>query len=153
MTDMRLDLTAAEWNGADVEDYVALLKPRVMSLVVFTALVGMVASPGTLHPVLAAISLLAISVGAGASGALNMWYDAEIDAGMKRTRGRPVPAGRIAREEALAFGLVLAVFSVAVLGLAANWLAAGLLALTIGFYVVVYTAWLKRRTAQNIVIG
>jgi protoheme IX farnesyltransferase len=153
MTDLRLDLTDAQWNGADVEDYVALLKPRVMSLVVFTALVGMVASPGTLHPVLAAISLLAISVGAGASGALNMWYDAEIDAVMKRTRGRPVPAGRIAREEALAFGLVLAVFSVAVLGLAANWLAAGLLALTIGFYVVVYTVWLKRRTAQNIVIG
>jgi len=124
-----------------------------MSLVVFTALVGMVAAPGGLHPVLAAIALLAIAVGAGASGALNMWYDADIDGVMKRTRNRPVPAGRVKPEEALAFGLVLSAFSVAVLGLAANWLAAGLLAFTIVFYVAIYTMWLKRRTAQNIVIG
>ena len=144
---------ATDWGGADVEDYVALLKPRVMSLVIFTALVGMVAAPGTLHPVLAAIALLAIAVGAGAAGALNMWYDADIDRVMKRTRGRPIPAGRINPDEALGFGLVLAAFSVAILGLAANWLAAALLAFTIFFYLVVYTMWLKRWTAQNIVIG
>jgi protoheme IX farnesyltransferase len=143
----------ADWNGADVEDYVALLKPRVMSLVVFTALVGMAAAPGGLAPVLCAISLLCIAVGAGAAGALNMWYDADIDRAMKRTRGRPIPAGRVQPDEALAFGLVLAAFSVAVLGLAANWLAAGLLAFTIFFYIVIYTMWLKRWTAQNIVIG
>jgi len=153
MTDMRLELTGAAYPSADVKDYVALLKPRVMSLVVFTALVGIVAAPGTLHPVLAAISLLAIAVGAGASGALNMWYDADIDAVMKRTRHRPIPAGRINADEALAFGMVLSAFSVLVLGLAANWLAAALLAFTIAFYVVVYTMWLKRRTAHNIVIG
>jgi protoheme IX farnesyltransferase len=144
---------AADWGGADVEDYVALLKPRVMSLVVFTALVGMASAPGALHPILAAIALLAIAVGAGASAALNMWYDADIDAVMKRTRARPVPAGRVEPGEALGFGVVLALFAVAVLGLAANWLAAGLLAFTIFFYVVVYTMWLKRRTPQNIVIG
>jgi protoheme IX farnesyltransferase len=144
---------AADWAGADVEDYVALLKPRVMSLVVFTALVGMAAAPGGLHPVLAFVALLCIAVGAGASGALNMWYDADIDAVMRRTRTRPIPAGRIAPAEALTFGLLLAAFSVATLGLAANWLSAGLLAFTIVFYVVVYTMWLKRRTAQNIVIG
>src|SRR5215207_8839032 len=112
---------ATDWGGAEVEDYVALLKPRVMSLVVFTALVGMVDAPGTLHPVLAAIALLAIAVGAGAAGALNMWYDADIDRVMKRTRARPIPAGRINPDEALGFGLVLAAFSVAILGLAANW--------------------------------
>ena len=144
---------APDWGGADVEDYVALLKPRVMSLVVFTALAGMAAAPGALHPVLAAIALLAIAVGAGASGAFNMWYDADIDALMRRTRERPVPAGRVEPGEALGFGVVLALFAVAVLGLAANWLAAGLLAFTIFFYVVVYTMWLKRRTPQNIVIG
>jgi protoheme IX farnesyltransferase len=144
---------AAEWGGADVEDYFALLKPRVMSLVVFTALVGMASAPVGLHPVLGFISLLAVAVGAGASGALNMWYDRDIDLLMQRTRRRPVPAGRIAPEEALAFGLVLAVFSAAVLGLAANWLAATLLAFTIFFYAVIYTIWLKRWTAQNIVIG
>jgi protoheme IX farnesyltransferase len=153
MADLRLDLTDADWGGADVEDYVALLKPRVMSLVIFTALVGMLAAPGTLNPVLAAISLLAIAVGAGASGALNMWYDADIDALMKRTQSRPVPAGRMAPREALGFGLLLSAFSVVLLGLAANWLAAGLLAFTIVFYVVIYTMWLKRWTAQNIVIG
>jgi protoheme IX farnesyltransferase len=144
---------AADWAGADVGDYVALLKPRVMSLVVFTALVGIMAAPGGLHPVLALAALLAIAAGAGASGVLNMWYDADIDALMKRTRQRPIPAGRINADEALAFGLVLAALSVVVLGLAANWLAAALLACTIFFYVGVYTIWLKRRTAQNIVIG
>jgi protoheme IX farnesyltransferase len=121
--------------------------------VVFTALVGMVAAPGTLHPALAAIALLSIAAGAGASGALNMWYDADIDRLMRRTRARPIPAGRMHAEAALGFGIVLAAFSVAILGLAANWLAAALLAFTIFFYVVVYTVWLKRVTAQNIVIG
>ena len=139
--------------AASVGDYAALLKPRVMSLVVFTALVGMTAAPGGLHPAVAVIALAAIAVGAGASGALNMWYDSDIDARMARTARRPIPAGRIPPEEALAFGLVLAVLSVMVLGLAANWLAAALLAFTILFYAVVYTMWLKRWTAQNIVLG
>jgi protoheme IX farnesyltransferase len=147
----------ADWpdadSGADIGDYVALLKPRVMSLVVFTALVGMAASPGGLNPLLALIALVAIAAGAGASGALNMWYDADIDGLMKRTAGRPIPAGRLRRSDALGFGTVLAAFAVATLGLASNWLAAGLLAFTIVFYVVVYTMWLKRWTAQNIVIG
>lgn len=143
----------ADWGGADVEDYAALLKPRVMSLVVFTALVGMVAAPATLNPVLAAIALLAIAAGAGAAGALNMWYDADIDALMRRTRGRPIPAGRLGRADALGFGIVLGGLAIVVLGLAANWLAAALLAFTVFFYVAIYTAWLKRLTAQNIVIG
>ncbi|GLK76931.1 protoheme IX farnesyltransferase [Methylopila jiangsuensis] len=138
---------------AGVEDYIALLKPRVMSLVVFSALVGMVAAPSGLHPVLAAIALLCIAVGAGASGALNMWWDADIDAVMTRTANRPVPAGRMTPGEACAFGVVLSVGSVLMLGLASNWLAAGLLAFTIFFYVVIYTMWLKRWTPQNIVIG
>lgn len=140
-------------SNADPEDFIALLKPRVMSLVVFTALVGMVVAPGTIHPVIGAITILAIAIGGGASGALNMWYDADIDAVMKRTAGRPIPSGRVKEGEALSFGLFLSVFSVMVLGLATNWLAAGLLAFTIFFYVVVYTMGLKRRTAQNIVIG
>lgn len=134
-------------------DYFALLKPRVMSLVVFTGLVGMVLAPGTLHPVLAIAALLCIAVGAGASGAINMWYDADIDAVMSRTQGRPIPQGRITKDEALGFGCVLAVGSVLVMGLAVNWVAAAILALTIGFYVFIYTIWLKRRTPQNIVIG
>jgi heme o synthase len=138
---------------AEVGDYIALLKPRVMSLVVFTALVGLLIAPVSPHPFIAATALLAIAVGAGASGALNMWYDADIDAIMSRTRTRPIPGGRVQPEEALAFGMTLAVGSVLVLGLAANWLAAGLLAFTIFFYAVVYTMWLKRRTSQNIVIG
>jgi heme o synthase len=146
-------LLAADWSGADVEDYFALLKPRVMSLVVFTALVGMVAAPSSVHPAIAVISLIAIAAGAGAAGALNMWFDADIDGLMRRTRRRPIPAGRMSRAEGLGFGIVLAAFAVAILGLAANWLAAGLLAFTIFFYVVIYTAWLKRFTAQNIVIG
>ncbi|PWB84201.1 MAG: protoheme IX farnesyltransferase [Methylocystaceae bacterium] len=134
-------------------DYFALLKPRVMSLVVFTALAGLLLAPTPPHPVLAFASLLSIAVGAGASGALNMWYDADIDALMTRTRLRPIPAGRLLREEALAFGLVLAAMAVLTLGLVANWLAAALLAFTIFFYVVIYTMWLKRSTPMNIVIG
>jgi heme o synthase len=140
-------------GGARVEDYIALLKPRVMSLVVFTAFVGLWLAPSGLHPVVAAIAILAIALGAGASGALNMWYDSDIDAVMSRTANRPIPAGRIERDHALALGLVLSGFSVALLGLATNWLAAGLLAFTIFFYAVIYTAWLKRSTPQNIVIG
>lgn len=144
---------AIEPSLAGVGDYVALMKPRVMSLVVFTAFVGMMTAPGHLHPVLGFASLLCIAVGAGAAGALNMWYDADIDGVMGRTRRRPIPAGRVKPEEALAFGLTLAVGSVAVLGLASGWLAAALLAFTIFFYVAIYTMWLKRATAQNIVIG
>ena len=140
-------------SEADARDFFALLKPRVMSLVVFTAFAGLVLAPGHLNPVLAIISILCIAVGAGASGALNMWYDADIDAVMTRTAKRPIPAGRIRPNEALAFGLTLSAFSVAILGLAVNWFAAGLLAFTIFFYAVVYTMWLKRSTPQNIVIG
>lgn len=140
-------------TGGEVRDYVALLKPRVMSLVVFTALVGMVAAPGGLHPLLAGIALLAIAIGAGASGALNMWYDADIDARMARTAARPVPRGKVTPEEALVFGTVLSILSVMSLGLLVNWTAGALLAITIGFYIFIYTMWLKRRTPQNIVIG
>jgi heme o synthase len=134
-------------------DFFALLKPRVMSLVVFTALVGMMLAPGHLPPVLGAVSILAIAVGAGASGALNQWYDADIDAIMSRTKKRPIPAGIVTGGEALAFGLVLSALSVMTLGLMANWFAGALLAFTIFFYAVVYTMWLKRATPQNIVIG
>ena len=144
---------AAIAGGEQVEDYLALLKPRVMSLVVFTALVGLLLAPGGINPVVGFISILCIAIGAGASGALNMWYDSDIDAVMSRTANRPIPAGRMERDHALAFGLVLSAFSVCLLGLAANWLAAGLLAFTIFFYAVVYTMWLKRSTPQNIVIG
>jgi len=140
-------------GGAEVGDYVALMKPRVMSLVLFTALVGLVLAPGHLHPVIGFTALLCIAVGAGASGALNMWYDADIDAVMRRTSRRPVPAGRILPGEALAFGLTLACGAVVMLGLLVNMLSAALLAFTIFFYAVVYTMWLKRSTAQNIVIG
>src|SRR5262245_48835242 len=133
----------AEPSLATVGDYLALLKPRVMSLVIFTALVGLVIAPGHIHPVLGLVALTCIAVGAGAAGALNMWYDADIDALMARTASRPIPAGRIAAGEALAFGVVLAVGSVAVLGLLVSVLAAGLLAFTIFFYAVVYTMWLK----------
>jgi protoheme IX farnesyltransferase len=136
-----------------VGDYVTLLKPRVMSLVVFTAFVGLAIAPGHLNWVLAAAALLAIAVGAGASGALNMWYDADIDALMRRTAPRPIPAGRVPAGDALVLGVGLSVGSVAFLQLVTNWLAAGLLAFTIFFYVVVYTMWLKRWTPQNIVIG
>ncbi|MEZ5774523.1 MAG: heme o synthase [Hyphomicrobiaceae bacterium] len=140
-------------GGGSVGDYVALMKPRVMSLVVFTALVGMVAAPQPIHPVLGIVALICIAVGAGASGALNMWYDADIDARMQRTAARPIPRGRITREEAFGFGMVLAVGSVATLGLTVGIVAGALLALTIAFYILVYTMWLKRRTPQNIVIG
>ena len=139
--------------GGEVRDFVALLKPRVMSLVVFTALVGMVAAPGSVHPLIGAVALLCIAVGAGASGALNMWFDADIDARMARTAARPIPRGSVTPDEALAFGTVLSVISVASLGLFVNWVAAALLAFTIAFYVFIYTIWLKRRTPQNIVIG
>nr|WP_244271381.1 heme o synthase [Pseudovibrio axinellae] len=136
-----------------VSDYIALLKPRVMSLVVFTAAVGLVMAPGNQHPFLSFISILCIAIGGGASGALNMWWDADIDAVMSRTKKRPIPAGKITRAEAFAFGMVLSFGSVLTLGLVANWFAAALLAFTIFFYVVIYTMWLKRSTPQNIVIG
>ncbi|BDV33273.1 heme o synthase [Methylocystis iwaonis] len=134
-------------------DYFQLLKPRVMSLVVLTALAGILIAPVPPHPLVAFAALLSIAVGAGASGALNMWYDADIDAVMTRTARRPIPAGRMEPESALAFGLVLSMLSVFTLGFATNWLAASLLAFTIFFYVVIYTMWLKRSTPQNIVIG
>ena len=140
-------------SEAEVGDFIALLKPRVMSLVIFTALVGIVLAPGHVHPVIALTSLICIATGAGASGALNMWYDRDIDALMSRTANRPIPRGRVSPEEALAFGMVLAFFSVVTLGILVNWYAAALLAFTIFFYVVIYTMWLKRWTAQNIVIG
>jgi protoheme IX farnesyltransferase len=144
---------ALEAGMGDPQDYLALLKPRVMSLVIFTAFAGMIAAPGTIHPWTAFVALLAIAVGAGASGALNMWYDADIDAVMERTRRRPLPAGRLLAGEALGFGLTLSIGSVAVLGLLVNVAAAAILAFTIFFYAVIYTMWLKRTTAQNIVIG
>jgi protoheme IX farnesyltransferase len=140
-------------SHASLRDLVALMKPRVMSLVVFTALVGLLIAPGHLDPLIGFVALLCIAAGAGAAGVLNMWYDADIDALMTRTAMRPIPRGRVSRAEALAFGLVLAACSVAVLGLAVNIAAAALLAFTIFFYVVVYTMWLKRQTPQNIVIG
>jgi len=148
-----VQMAQAGVSDGDVSDYLALLKPRVMSLVVFTALVGMVVAHPTVHPVIAVASLMMIAVGAGASGCLNMWWDADIDALMTRTARRPIPAGRITPEEALSFGLTLSVGSVLVLGLAANWFAAAFLAFTIVFYVVIYTMSLKRLTPQNIVIG
>ena len=140
-------------SEAGPADYFALLKPRVMRLVVFTALVGMLAAPVQVGWVQGAIAILCIAVGAGASGALNMWWDADIDAVMSRTAERPVPAGRVTPQEALTFGLVLSVFSVGTLGLLVNWASAAWLAGTILFYVVVYSMWLKRSTPQNIVIG
>ncbi|KQW73151.1 protoheme IX farnesyltransferase [Phenylobacterium sp. Root77] len=135
------------------QDYVQLLKPRVMSLVIFTAITGLVCANAPINPVLGAIAIFCIAVGAGASAAFNMWYDADIDAKMRRTRGRPVPAGKVQGADALAMGVVLSLFSVMLLGMTTNWLAAGLLAFTIFFYAVVYTMWLKRSTPQNIVIG
>jgi len=150
---VQADISGARDTSSSVGDFFELMKPRVMSLVVFTALTGMVAAPGSIHPVLAFIAILAISVGAGASGALNMWYDADIDAQMQRTVSRPIPRGRVSAEDALAFGSFLSAASVLMLGLLVNWTAGALLALTIGFYIFVYTMWLKRRTVQNIVIG
>ena len=139
--------------GAELSDWVALLKPRVVSLVVFTGVVGLLVAPGRIHPVLAIAAVLCIAVGAGAAGAINMWYDRDIDAIMRRTSRRPIPAGSVLPGEALGFGVTLAIGSVLVMGLATNAVAAGLLALSILFYVFVYTIWLKRRTPQNIVIG
>jgi len=145
--------TADGLYGPSVADFWQLLKPRVMSLVIFTGFVGMFLAPADMHPLLFVISLFAIAAGAGASGAINQWYDRDIDAIMERTRGRPVPSGAVDPAEALSFGLVISTLSVLLLGLAANWLAAGLLAFTIFFYGVIYTIWLKRSTPQNIVIG
>jgi len=136
-----------------VGDFLALMKPRVMSLVVLTALVGMVAAPASIHPLIGVIALLSIAVGAGASGALNMWYDADIDARMARTAARPIPRGKVSADDALGFGIVLSIASVLTLGVLVNWVAGALLALTIAFYIFVYTMWLKRSTPQNIVIG
>jgi heme o synthase len=136
-----------------VNDYIQLMKPRVMTLVILTALAAMVAAPGTLHPVIGLIAIVSIAIGAGASGALNMWYDADIDARMARTAARPLPRGRVSGTEALTFGTVLSVGSVLTLGVCVNWAAGALLALTIAFYLFVYTMWLKRRTPHNIVIG
>ncbi len=137
----------------ELSDWIALLKPRVMSLVVFTGLIGLLIAPGHLHPVLGFTAVLCIAVGAGACGAINMWYERDIDALMRRTRNRPIPAGRMPAESALAYGVTLAVFSVLLMFLATNAVAASVLALSIFFYVFVYTVWLKRRTPQNIVIG
>ncbi len=156
MSDMSVNTprdSAPVTGFGEVADFFALLKPRVMSLVVFTALVGMVVAPGNIHPVIAFAALLCIAVGAGASGALNMWFEADIDSKMSRTANRPIPAGRISRSEAFAFAMPLAVGSVLVLGTLVNWVSAALLAFTILFYVLVYTVWLKRITPQNIVIG
>ncbi len=139
--------------GARVGDFWALLKPRVMSLVVFSGFAGLYVAPGHIHPLIGAVAVLCIAVAAGASGAMNMWYDRDIDSIMSRTCGRPIPKGYVAPEQALAFGLTLSVFSVMLMGLAVNVAAAALLAFTIFFYVVIYTMWLKRRTPQNIVIG
>ena len=151
MTDMTN--TPVQEYDAQLGDYFALLKPRVMSLVVFTALVGLLAAPVSVNPVIAFASILFIAIGAGASGALNMWWDADIDAVMKRTQGRPIPSGRVQPGEALALGVALSGLSVMMLALAANLLAGAMLLFTILFYAVFYSMWLKRRTPQNIVIG
>jgi heme o synthase len=154
MTDIQaLDTTAARTGEAGFGDFVALMKPRVMSLVVFTALVGLLVAPVSVHPVVGLAAILFIALGAGASGALNMWVDADIDGLMRRTRNRPLPGGRVAPGEALGIGLALSGIAIVMLGLATNLLAAGLLAFTIFFYAVVYSMWLKRSTPQNIVIG
>ena len=150
---IQADISGVRANEPAVGDFFALMKPRVMSLVVLTALTGMVVAPGSIHPLLGFIAILMIAIGAGASGALNMWYDADIDARMQRTAARPIPRGRISADDALAFGTFLSVASVLTLGLLVNWAAGGLLAFTILFYLVIYTMWLKRRTPQNIVIG
>jgi protoheme IX farnesyltransferase len=153
MTDIRTDISYAPPGEAEFGDYIALLKPRVMSLVVFTALAGLLVAPGSLHPVEALAAIIFIALGAGASGALNMWWDADIDQVMKRTAKRPIPAGKIAPQEAMALGVALSGIAVIMLWLATNTLAAGLLAFTIFFYAVIYSMWLKRATPQNIVIG
>ncbi len=144
---------AAGFSTGGVRDYIALLKPRVMSLVVFTGFAGLLVAPGDIHPFLAAVAVFCIAVASGAAGAINMWYDRDIDAVMTRTRGRPIPMGKVPAAEALSFGVVLAAFAVALMGLAVNWVAAALLAAATLFYVFIYTMWLKRSTPQNIVIG
>ena len=143
----------AVFNPSAVSSFFQLMKPRVMSLVIFTAFAGMYLAPDNLHPVLAVVSLLAIAAGAGAAGAINQWYDRDIDALMHRTRSRPIPAGEVEPSEALAFGVTISVISVLILSLSANFLAGGLLAFTIIFYGLIYSVWLKRSTTQNIVIG
>ena len=148
-----LSTPAYETMPADWRDFLALTKPRVMSLVVFTGLCGLLAAPGTIHPTLAFSAVLAIALGAGAAGALNQWYEADIDGQMKRTEKRPLPAGRMDRQSALHFGVGLSCFSVMLMGVATNWVAAAILTASILFYVLIYTVWLKRRTPQNIVIG
>ena len=153
MSDASLSASTPQTGEAGFGDYFALLKPRVMTLVVFTAFVGLYAAPGAVHPVVGFAAILFIAVGGGASGALNMWWDADIDQVMKRTRNRPIPSGRITGSEAFGFGMTLAGFAVIMLGLATNLFAAALLAFTIFFYVVIYSMWLKRWTPQNIVIG
>ena len=153
MSDASLSASTPQTGEAGFGDYFALLKPRVMTLVVFTAFVGLYAAPGAVHPVVGFAAILFIAVGGGASGALNMWWDADIDRVMKRTRNRPIPSGRITGSEAFGFGMTLAGFAVIMLGLATNLFAAALLAFTIFFYVVIYSMWLKRWTPQNIVIG
>ena len=150
---MSISQTASAANQGTLRDYLALLKPRVMSLAIFTALAGMVAAPGHVHPLIGFSALIFIALGAGAAGALNMWYDADIDTIMSRTALRPIPQNRVPPDEALTLGLVLAAGSVFCLGVLVNWTASGLLAFTIAFYIVIYTMWLKRRTPQNIVIG
>ncbi len=145
--------STSSYKLASAQDLFALTKPRVMTLVIFTAICGMLAAPGTIHPVIGFTAILAISLGAGASAALNQWYEHDIDAVMKRTASRPLPAGRMERETALHFGVGLSVFSVLLMGVAVNWLSAAILAFSIFFYAVVYTIWLKRSTPQNIVIG
>ena len=160
MTDVSVDQSNGSSSGKTVgaqtaswRDYVSLLKPRVMSLVIFTGVVGMIAAPGSIHPVLGTIAILCLAVGAGASGALNMWFDADIDAVMIRTRKRPIPRGVVAPEDALFFGGLLSAASITIMWMAVGTVPAALLALTIGFYLFIYTMWLKRRTPQNIVIG
>jgi protoheme IX farnesyltransferase len=152
-SDLASDTALAQGGSASIGDYFQLLKPRVMSLVVFTAGVGLFLAPGHLHPLVAATAIFAIALGAGASGAINMWYDRDIDAVMARTAARPIPSGRIEPDEALSFGVLLSIASVTLMAFATNIVAAGLLAFTILFYVLVYTMWLKRSTPQNIVIG
>lgn len=152
MTDVSFQNTVQE-GEASLGDYFALMKPRVMQLVVFTALVGLLAAPVNVHPVVAFASILFVAIGAGASGALNMWWDADIDAVMKRTAKRPIPAGKVTSDEAKMLGFALSGMSVMMLALSANLLAAALLAFTIFFYIVIYSMWLKRSTPQNIVIG
>ncbi|MDA1101500.1 MAG: heme o synthase [Proteobacteria bacterium] len=150
---MRSEAQLGTVSSPSASDYLALLKPRVMSLVVFTGFAGLVLAPGELHPLLAVLAVLCIASAAGGAGAINMWYDRDIDALMERTRNRPIPSGRMAPEKALAFGVAISITSVIVMSVAINWVAAALLAFANGFYVFVYTVWLKRRTPQNIVIG